>query len=361
MLRKTLEAVLGGLLAAGMSVGAAVAASSADPLANPSSLSPKAQQLMAAKVAWAGRRLVSVGERGTILLSDDQGRSWRQVVAPVRVTLTAVCFSSPQTGWAVGHGGVLLSTEDGGETWSRRMDGVAAAAIEAAAAKEDLAAAAGDEQAQHRLREAEGLVTDGPDKPFLDVHFFDDRNGLLVGAYGLAFRTEDGGATWHSVMGKMDNPRGRHLYAIEEVGGNVYVAGEQGAVFKSTDGGHSFRHIDTPGKGTYFGLLSSTDGTVLAYGLRGALYRSEADGRWSRIDMPPASLTGAKRLSNGTLLLADEAGHLWRSADGGRSFALLPVTGPATVSSIEEITPQNVIVAGARGNARLSLAQETPQ
>jgi hypothetical protein len=38
-------------------------------------------------------------------------------------------------------------------------------------------------------REAEGLVQDGPDKPFLGLHFADAKRGWVVGAYGLALAT----------------------------------------------------------------------------------------------------------------------------------------------------------------------------
>ncbi|WP_445667044.1 hypothetical protein, partial [Klebsiella pneumoniae] len=36
-------------------------------------------------VARAGERLVAVGESGLVILSDDQGATWRQVQAPVNV------------------------------------------------------------------------------------------------------------------------------------------------------------------------------------------------------------------------------------------------------------------------------------
>jgi len=62
----------------------------------------------------AGKRLVAVGECGMVTLSDDDGATWRQGKVPVSVTLTAVDFATPEKGWAVGHSGVVLHTEDGG-------------------------------------------------------------------------------------------------------------------------------------------------------------------------------------------------------------------------------------------------------
>ncbi|MBI3367277.1 MAG: glycosyl hydrolase, partial [Burkholderiales bacterium] len=85
---------------------------------------PSAKALMAATlaVARAGQRLVAVGERGTVLLSDDGGASWRQAPVPVQVTLTSVRFIDPRTGWAAGHGGVILRSDDGGQSWTKQLD-----------------------------------------------------------------------------------------------------------------------------------------------------------------------------------------------------------------------------------------------
>ena len=86
-------------------------------------------------VTRAGRRLVAVGERGTVLWSDNAGQSWQQAQVPVQVTLTAVRFVNERTGWAVGHLGVILKTEDAGQTWALQLDGVQAAQAVATAAR----------------------------------------------------------------------------------------------------------------------------------------------------------------------------------------------------------------------------------
>lgn len=68
--------------------------------------------------AQARQRLVAVGDHGVIVLSDD-GATWRQAHSvPVDGLLTALSFVDERQGWAVGHGGVVLHTEDGGETWA---------------------------------------------------------------------------------------------------------------------------------------------------------------------------------------------------------------------------------------------------
>ena len=43
-------------------------------------------------VASAGSRLVAVGQRGHIIFSDDQGKTWTQAKVPTRALLTAIYF-----------------------------------------------------------------------------------------------------------------------------------------------------------------------------------------------------------------------------------------------------------------------------
>lgn len=113
-------------LASGMP---ASAAELPDVLQRPAEISSRAPSSALLGIARAGSRLVAVGERGIVLLSDDNGASWRQSPAPVSVSLTAVQFVDARRGWAVGHCGVVLASTDGGATWSLRLDGVKAARL----------------------------------------------------------------------------------------------------------------------------------------------------------------------------------------------------------------------------------------
>ena len=324
----------------------------ADVLDAPATLSPRAGGLVQLAVAQAGDRRVSAGERGTILLSDDQGKSWRQVRVPVSVALTRLVFVDKDKGWAVGHGGVVLHTQDSGESWVKQLDGIAAARLELAQAESGSGGAA-----ERRLAEAERLVADGADKPFLDVRFFDALHGMVVGAYGLAFETADGGQTWKSMVGRLGAANGRHLYAIHATRNALYLFGEQGLVLASGDAGATFAKIDFPGKGTLFGAVSNPAGNaLLAHGLKGNAYRSADAGKtWQRVDMPPVSLTVGIRLASGDFLLADESGQLHRSADEGKTFKRLPVVGQAPLASLLEAADGSLVGSGVRGTSRITL------
>ena len=62
-------------------------------------------------------KLVVVGARGHILVSRDNGKSWKQAKVPTQNLITAVYFASSDVGWAVGHEAVILHTRDGGDSW----------------------------------------------------------------------------------------------------------------------------------------------------------------------------------------------------------------------------------------------------
>ncbi|CAN7740266.1 YCF48-related protein [Variovorax sp. LjRoot290] len=260
-----------------------------------------------------GAQWVAVGERGLVLRSDDGGSGWQQVPVPTSVTLTAVRFADERNGIAVGHGGTVLVTTDGGHRWERRLDGrrIAELMLADAKARQD---AAGQ-------KAAEQLLADGPDKPLLDVLPLGRDRALVVGAYGLALATQDGGKTWTSWAGRLDNPKGLHLYAVRQRGSRIVIAGEQGLVLKSDDAGQSFQRIDTPYKGSFFTLELTGEQEVVLAGLRGNVWRTLDGGReWQALQLPmPVSVVASQLAADGTLLLANQAGFVF--ARRGDAFA----------------------------------------
>lgn len=331
---------------------AAPARAEPDVLERPATRTAKAATSVMLGIAQAGPRLVALGERGIVVYSDDAGVSWRQSEVPVSVSLVGARFTTSRDGWAVGHSGVLLRTSDGGQTWRKQLDGKAAAALVLAAVKAGRVAPGAD--AARLLADAERLQAEGPSKPFLDINFFDQRHGLLVGAFGLLFATDDGGATWRAALDRLDNPQGKHLYALAIDGERCVIAGEQGAVFLSTDGGRTFATVTTPYAGTYFGALAPGPRTVL-FGMRGNVYWSDG-GAWQKSEIGTEhSLTAGTRLKDGSLLLTDETGQLFRSGDGGKRFASMR-GGPATpLTGVAQAGDGNVVVSGVRGVTRIAL------
>ena len=197
--------------------------------------------------AVVGPEIVAVGERGTILGSSDQGRSWESRASQVQATLTGIAFApGGRRGWAVGHDAVILATEDGGRSWRQQWQG-------------------------------ENL-TDS----FLDVIALDERRAIAVGAFGLYVETTDGGATWTPRRLLEDD---YHLNRITRgPSGTLYLAGEHGTLLRSRDQGANWDGIHSPYDGSFYGILPLGDELLLAYGLRGRLYVSADDGEtWEQV------------------------------------------------------------------------------
>jgi len=331
---------------AGLPLASLAAAPDLNPLTHAAAMHVRATTSVVLALGRAGARLVAVGERGTILVSDDDGRVWRQVPSPVSVSFTGVSFSDEQHGWIVGHGQVVLATTDGGLTWGRQLDGTQVAQIELAAAK-----ASGD---AGLIRTAERLVAEGADKPFLDVHFFDASHGLVVGAYGSVLATDDGGKTWRSRRADVPNPGSRHLYRIHARGDAAWLCGEQGLLYRAAGRNEAFTPIPIPYKGSFFGLVS-TKTALLVHGLRGNLWRTPDDGAtWAQVPMPaPVTITGAAVLSDASIVLVDEAGKLLRSTDEGASFTAVSLAKAAAFTDVLAGRGGAVILASARGPLRL--------
>ena len=267
-------------------------------------------------VTSVGDHFVAVGERGLILRSDDDGKSWHQLSSPVSVTLTGVSFFDDENGYAIGHGGIVLRTTNAGNDWKVQLNGRQLA--------EKLLQQAEESKDEESIRQAKLLIADGPDKPFLDLLVLGRDHLVVVGAYGFAFESNDGGQSWTSWMDRIDNPFGLHLYSIRKQGERILVAGEQGFVALSMDNGQSFETIETPYEGSFFtAQLLEQDGIVLA-GLRGNTLVSDDNGQhWKDIKNPISSSIMASFIhSDGQVIVANQAGTLL----GLRENRLVPLT-----------------------------------
>jgi photosystem II stability/assembly factor-like uncharacterized protein len=347
-------------VAVGTVVGAALAAAPArswkDVLDVPAAKSSLASRALINGLALAGHRLVAVGQRGHVLLSDDQGQSWRQAEVPSSSDLVAVAFVTPQQGWAVGHDGIVLRSSDAGASWTRVLDGRSASALMLEHYRREAATAADAKQAAALVQEAERFAAQGAENPFLDIAFENASTGYLVGAFGLIFRTTDGGASWQPLLHAADNPKALHLYAVRVVGGEVYVAGEQGLLLKLDRASGHFRAIELPYKGTLFGI-TGTPRALLVHGLRGTLLRSGDAGRsWQTVDTGlQVGLTASHTDAQGRIVVVSQAGHVLVSRDDGATFAPAKIDKPLPAAAVALVGPSAIVVGGPRGLAPLAL------
>ncbi|MDD2736296.1 MAG: YCF48-related protein [Desulfuromonadaceae bacterium] len=332
-----------------------------DVLDTPSAKSALATKTLYNGIVLAGKRLISVGQRGHIVYSDDQGNNWIQASVPVTSDLTAVTFPTPQKGWAVGHDGVVLHSADAGVTWKKQFDGRAAAQVMTAHHKAlkncaschdnmeiPKVTAQGAEPAM--MAEIKSLIEKGADKPFLDVWFENETTGFIIGAFNLIFRTVDGGKTWEPWFDRTENKKRLHLYAVRQVGQELYIVGEQGLVLKLDKQSGQFRAQKVPYNGTFFGLTGKP-GSVTVFGMRGNVFRSTDVGNsWKKIETGMSlGLIGSTVTTDGRIVLLSQAGRLLVSGDDGASFTTFKLGQPFPASALVAIDKENFVLAGLHG------------
>jgi photosystem II stability/assembly factor-like uncharacterized protein len=147
----------------------------------------------------------AVGSGGVILVTRNGGESW-DLVHRGRSSgddLSDVQFVDDENGWAAGSASILR-TQDGGETWG-------------------------------------ALVYSTSENGYLSgnaVHFVDTRRGWLAGHSGGLFRSDDGGATWIPVPLPLRIGERPTLWDVTFTdASNGWVVGERGSIFHTSDGG----------------------------------------------------------------------------------------------------------------------------
>ena len=295
----------------------------------------------------AGERLIGAGLRGLIVISDDGGAHWRQAKVPVRSDLLALSFPTPQQGWAVGHDGVILHSDDAGESWSKQLDGVDAASLFTAYYQQRIDA--GEAELQPFLDQVVLNTSAGPVLPYLSVYFENEKTGYATGSFGMLLATQDGGVSWQPALDRIDNKDFLNLNDIRRVGDNVYIAGERGSVFRLDPARSRFVAVPTPYEGSFFGVTGTQD-YVLVYGLGGNAYRSTDRGAsWQPAETQiNASLTAAAA-DDGALILVSARGQVLVSRDQGQHFSTLKIESPMLYSAVAAVGEHHLVLGGFQG------------
>lgn len=261
-----------------------------------------------------GDRLISVGERGNIFVSDDGGKGWRRVVSPTEATLTALAVLDERHAVAVGHDAVILRSDDRGESWTQVY-----------AAPED-------------------------GTPLLAVWFDASGHGFAIGAYGTALESADGGVNWADR--RLDEQE-LHLNALtQSIDGTLMVVGEAGTMLRSRDDGETWERLASPYEGSFFGVLATADGGVLAFGMRGHVLRTSDQGdSWEEVSSGvSSSIFGGRVLADGAIVLAGQNGVVLTSADQGRHFVELEIGERLTRSAVlAGVSPGELVLFGEQG------------
>lgn len=136
-----------------------------------------------------GTSAVAVGDNSVILIGNSG--NWTSISSPVSSDFKAVAFATSTKGYAVGTNGVIISTNDGGQTWTPSLTGV--------------------------------------DVDFSSVTTNNNDTAWAVANNGIIYITPDGGNTWERYsIGSEDNLKGVNYPKANNSTNRGYVVGDGG-------------------------------------------------------------------------------------------------------------------------------------
>ena len=262
-------------------------------------------------ITRADTRLIAVGNAGVVLLSDDEGNSWRIAKTPTDELLAAVVFPTPKEGWIAGQDELILHSTDAGETWTQQY------------------------------------IKADADQTLFTIVSIAPQHLFTSGAYDLILETQDG-ATWKE--SKIDNlDDDYHLNCATARGNDVLVTGESGHAFIRYAGAWTPMKMDYDG--SQFACLTGSDGTFYSFGLRGSAFKAAAGSpKWTRIDLATQESTfGATNLADGKMALVGSNGSMRLLDPASGHVTALPQVSEKALSAVAEGKNGKLIVVGEDG------------
>ena len=256
--------------------------------------------------AWA------VGDGGLILHSADGGVTWTRQTSGTTEQLDAVRFLDASRGWAVGN--AVLYTVNGGQTWQ---------------------------------------TGSYPGGTLSSVDFSDPLHGVAVGISGYIVKTVNGGRTWTVVP----SPTGSSLSAVAFGNvSNAWAVGANGTIIRTTNGGTSWSN-QSSGSTAWFGGLSFLSGSEgWAVGGKDILHTTNGGSSWQSQTVPSPTwvnsvsftdpLNGWAGGSQQNIIHTTNGGQTWVTQLGGIGSPPYNRNGFAGVSFADA---QNGVAVGGGG------------
>lgn len=329
-------------------------------------------------------------------IANAQG-SWRTLAQPAEADLRKLAFTDDLTGWAVGDGGAIVHTRDGGQTWEKQTSPTDMNLVDVRMVDASTGFALGqvrggmpDEHKSAVLRTADGgkswSVAANLVGLFHAMDFVDAATGCIAGQDGVILRTVDGGLTWDAPRIESQETAPWTIRGLEflspafglAMGGDYDVTG---VVWRTFDGGANWTHMRVAGEPVFAVHAFDEDhllcvGGDLDYGA-GMVQTERRGDAWDFTDLRIWGQADAVAFRDdwvgwsplgvaGTFMFTTDSGRSWTSlmTPGGLAMYDVQFTSPDVGYMVGEAgtvlgfvpggsTAAPSIAGGAQGNALL--------
>ncbi|MEK7397881.1 MAG: choice-of-anchor D domain-containing protein, partial [Candidatus Poribacteria bacterium] len=302
-----------------------------------------------------------VGYNGTVISTINGGTSWTAQQSGTARSLNGVFFTDPLTGWAVGQYGTIMKTTNGGLSWTQLNLSISNTLMAVEFANPGKGWAVGEYGNILTINESFWTYQNSHVTLDLnDLDFVSNYQGWVVGNYGTILKTLDGGQTWTPQQSKTTEA----LTGIDFMNSNEgWAVGANGTILHTIDSGQNWfsQNSNLSGQNnTNFEMLNDVDfvnssnGWVV--GNNGVILLTIDGGTtWVRVD------SGTIQSLRAVYFLNQEIG--WTVGTNGTILKFMPdyptnissvtVTGsPSRSGGIIRITA----IGQARNEARFSIA-----
>ena len=203
----------------------------------------------------------AVGTGGLIMKTTDGGTSWVEQNSGVTVTLWDVDFINTNVGYAVGNSGNILKTTDGGSNWTLSTNGTTAiykvhyvndTLIFLGSASSTTGRLLRSTNAGSTWENITANIT-GLDGTVRGIHFLDADTGWISNSTGKIYKTTDGGATG-AIIYNIGSTTAT-IYEVKFIDAEIgYALTTAGRVLKTTNGGANWELTQTSSTENLYGL-----------------------------------------------------------------------------------------------------------
>lgn len=307
------------------------------------------------------QRAIAVGENGLVLLTQDGGETWSRQDSTVNTHLLSVAFSG-EIGIAVGESGALVRTNDGGVTWKLHD-------LDSKGALTDVAAADADHWVTVGLDGRMLNSTDGgqtwnelshvTERTLRAVAFQNAREGIAIGISGVTLVTDDGGTSWSN----SDEYR-PGLIDVAFVSGRAFVIDASGVGYWGDAKGRwiSAYSVSPPSDATgrwsaapdasappnQSAITSTSNGSVIAVGENGWLLSSNHGPKVNPLAANEAVLVDMDLIGSKGLIVGYD-GALLATADGGDTWTPTNLGTYSDLFLLQTAIGKNIVVTGRDG------------
>jgi len=274
----------------------------------------------------------AVGNGGTILKTTDGGGNWILKTSGTTKNLNSVFLISSAIGYAVGDSGIIIKTTNAGESWTEQNSGTSLQLNSVFFTTLTNGWACGDYNSSQNtfIRTTDGGYSWEPQffggfVNYKSVFFYDPNLGWAVGN-GACATTTNSGDSWEAIgSSSSDLSHNAVFFASQTTGwiaGYRNIAGNYGYVNKSIDGGSSWVNVLKLNSIDLNSLYFTSLLTGFVVGQNGIILKTADGGNTWGIQSSSTSqnLHSVYFLSSSTGWAVGDGGTIIKTTNGGVTF-----------------------------------------